>query len=196
MVLAMPTLMLNKAWIPIRVTTVEDALMKLFTGAARVVDEDYSVHDFESWAELKALEGKPCIRTGHLTIRVPEVIVLSVYADVPDRKLVFSRANVYKRDRYTCQYCGKRPDIKELTIEHIVPRSKGGPSSWTNCVLACFECNSKKANKSLVESGLKLRCRPTKPDWSPSLVLARVKNVPMSWEKFVSDAYWNTELKG
>lgn len=195
-VLSRPSLVLNRGWIPIRVTDVEDAITKLLTGAARAVTEDYTTYNFEDWTQLRVAEGEPCIRTYTLSIKIPEVIILSNYAEVPHRKLVFSRANVYKRDKYTCQFCGKRPAIKELTIDHVMPRSKGGISSWTNCVLACWTCNSKKADRSLAESGMKLLKRPAKPDWEPEFVVTRFSaNAPKCWEKFVSEAYWNVELK-
>lgn len=197
MVLELPTLVLNRNWVPIRVTTVEDAISKMFEGVAKAVAEDYSVYDFESWSEVAALESEPHIKTNLLKIRVPEVIVLGKYGDIPDRKLAFSRANIYKRDRYTCQYCGKRPDTEDLTIEHIVPRCRGGQSTWTNCVLACWTCNTKKADRTLAESGMKLISKPIKPDWSPRLVLGNIhrKNTPKNWEKFLNEAYWNVELK-
>lgn len=194
MVLSMPTLMLNRNWTPIRVTTVADALTKMFEGVAKAVDEEYATYDFDSWAELRVAENEPRIRTGHLELKVPDVIVLGTYGDVPDRKLAFSRANIYKRDRYTCQYCGKQ-GMQDLTIDHILPRSRGGVSSWSNCVLACWECNAKKADRTPSEAGLKLRVTPIKPHWHPRLVLARIRTAPKSWEKFVNDAYWNVELK-
>jgi 5-methylcytosine-specific restriction endonuclease McrA len=194
-VLAMPSLVLNRAWVPIRVTNVEDAITKLLTGAAKAVTEDYTTYNFEDWSQLRVAEGEPCIRTYTLSIRIPEVIILARYGEVPERKLVFSRANIYKRDRYTCQYCSRRLDMKELTIDHVFPRSKGGVSSWTNCVLSCWDCNSKKADKTLAESGLKLLKHPIKPNWSPRHVIARfTRNAPKVWEKFVSEAYWNVAL--
>ena len=194
MVLNDATLVLNKHWVPVDFTTVLDALCKLYAGSARAIKpDDFSVHDFNSWAQLKVADGAPCIRTARISIPVPEVIVLVRYGHVPDRGLAFSRGNIYKRDRYTCQYCGRRPGTAELTIDHVLPRSRGGISSWTNCVVACVQCNARKASKTLAESGLVLRRVPARPEWSPRLVVARVP-LKASWEKFVSDAYWNVEL--
>lgn len=194
MVLNDATLVLNRNWVPVDITTVLNALTKVYEGAARVIKaDDYSLHDFDSWAQLRVAEGAPCIRTATLEIPVPEVIVLAKYGDVPVRGVAFSRSNLYRRDRYTCQYCGAKPGTQELTIDHVLPRSRGGTSTWSNCVVACVKCNFKKANRTPVEAGLKLAKTPCKPTWTPKLTLARIP-YRASWEKFVSDAYWNTEL--
>lgn len=189
-VLERPVLQLNRNWLPIRVVSVRNAIIKLYEGVARaVLAEDYSVYDFDEWSKLSPVEGDPKLQSAHLFLRVPEVIVLCKYGEIPDRKMVFTRANIYRRDKYTCQYCGARPGMHELTIDHVLPVSRGGKSSWTNCVLACISCNFKKANRLPEEAGMKLKHRPVKPDWSPRLVLAKVRNTPKNWEKFVSEAY-------
>lgn len=191
----MPVLKLNKSWIPIGVTTVRTAMTLMFEERAKAVETgDFQTHDFESWVQLSALKDEPAIRTATLEIRIPEVVVLTNYSHTPDKHVTFSRANIYRRDRYTCQYCGKQPGTTELTIDHIIPRSRGGTSIWTNCVLACLPCNFRKADRTPAEAEMKLRNQPTKPEWSPKMVLGRVRNMPVSWERFVSDAYWNTEL--
>jgi 5-methylcytosine-specific restriction endonuclease McrA len=169
---------------------------KIFTGRARAIEIDnFNLHNFESWSQLAALKDQPGIRTATLHLRVPEVVVLTNYDSTPDKHLAFSRSNIYKRDKYTCQYCSVRPGASELTIDHIMPRSRGGKSSWLNCVIACIVCNRKKADRTLAQSGMKLKRLPVKPEWSPRIVLAKVRNIPVSWERFVSDAYWNVELK-
>ena len=195
MVLNASTLVLNRNWVPVDITTVLNALTKVYDGSARVVKaDDYTVHDFESWTQVSVAEGEPCVRTATLEIAIPEVIVLSKYSDVPVRGVAFSRSNLYRRDRYMCQYCGVRPGTQELTIDHVLPRSRGGTSTWTNCVVACVKCNFKKANRTPAEANFKLAKAPGKPNWTPKLVLARIP-YRASWEKFVSDAYWNAELK-
>lgn len=194
-VLALPALQLNKNWLPIRVITVAESVSMLFEGRAKAVDQDYSVYDFDAWSELRVQENEPYITTSRITFRIPDVIVLCAYGEIPQRKLPFSRANIYKRDNYSCQYCGKRPGTEELTIDHVVPKSRQGRTTWENCVLACVTCNRLKASKTLKEAGLELKRKPIKPTWSPRLVLSRVKNTPCSWEKFVNEAYWGVELK-
>jgi len=189
------TLVLNRNWRPLDFTTVLDALCKVYSGGARAMKpDDYTLHDFDSWAGLKLAAETPCVRTATLSIPVPEIIVLARFGKLPQRGVAFARSNIYKRDRFTCQYCGQRPGSAELTIDHIVPRSRGGVSSWTNCVVACVRCNSRKANRTPSEAGLLLRSKPLKPAFMPRLVLARVPCKP-SWEKFISDVYWNAELE-
>ncbi len=81
--------------------------------------------------------------------------------------MTFSRRNVAKRDHYTCQYCGAQPGAEGITIDHVVPRSQGGTSSWTNCVAACETCNAKKSDRTPDRAGMKLRRRPFRPEWKP-----------------------------
>lgn len=193
--LTRPALILNKNWTPIRIATVRDALIALFEGRAKAISvDDYGTYDFESWSKLALTKGEPFIYTATSTLRIPEIIVLNHYDKIPEPKVVFSRINIFRRDDYTCQYCSKKKATNKLTIDHVVPRSRGGKSTWTNCVVACWDCNSSKASKTLGESGLKLLRKPFKPEWTPRLVLKKVRNTPENWKKFLSEAYWNTEL--
>jgi len=194
-VLSQPTLVLNESWIAIHTVPVKHALRLLFTGAAKAIQpETYEVHEFETWADLAVLHGEPCIRTVALRIKVPEVIVLTRYNGLPDPSAVFTRRNLFRRDHNTCQYCGSRPGTSELSIDHVLPRSRGGKSSWQNCVLACMDCNRRKANRLPDEAGLKLSRPPIKPRWSP-LIEIPVARVRQSWERFVSDRYWDAPLE-
>jgi len=194
-VLEMPALVLNRGWVPIRTTSVRDAFCLMVRGAARAVEpETYQTFDFSSWAEIRAQEHEPHVRTVRLRLRVPEVILLWVYNKVPDREVVFSRRNLFKRDRNRCQYCGARPGTPELTIDHILPRSRGGTSSWTNCVLSCVPCNARKADRTPAEARLTVRTVPAKPAWKPHFTI-RVGEFRQSWKDFLSEAYWNVELQ-
>ncbi|MBI1849803.1 MAG: HNH endonuclease [Planctomycetes bacterium] len=188
------TLVLNRSWVAIHVTSVRTALSLVYQGCARIISpETYETHDFASWTDLSVANGDRCIRTVSLTIRVPEIIVLLAYDGIPKKEVPFSRKNIYKRDTYTCQYCGRRASSEDLSIDHIIPRSHGGRSSWTNCVLACIRCNVRKGNRTLREAGMTLLHKPQKPDWSPALTLTFGAKKE-SWEKFISDRYWNIEL--
>jgi 5-methylcytosine-specific restriction endonuclease McrA len=193
-VLQRPTLVLNRSWQPVGVSTVARSLLKVWNEVARFVDpHDYQLYDWEDWSRLAPRDGELFIRTGRLRLRVPEVVTLVDYDRVPDTRVTFSRRNIFKRDRYTCQYCGCQPGSEELTIDHVVPRSRGGVSSWENCVLACVACNKRKANRTPQEAGMRLRARPSRPSWRP--VYATHSQHIKSWQKFLSEAYWNVELE-
>lgn len=188
-------LVLNRHWIPIGTTSVRTALCLLYRAAARaVLPEDYSLHDFDSWSSLRLKENEPCIRTVALRLKVPEVVLLTQYSAIPFRKVTFSRKNIYRRDHFTCQYCGARPPVQDLSVDHVVPRSRGGRSSWTNCVLSCLRCNRRKANRALEESGMRLRKPPIEPSWTPCITVP-LGHRRTSWEQFISHEYWNVELE-
>ena len=142
-----PTLILNRNWQPINVATVARALILLWNDSAKVVDPvDYQLFDWSDWSQLVPDRDEPFIQSVRQKFRVPEVIALTKFDQLPTQSVTFSRRNVFKRDKLTCQYCGKQPGGEELTIDHVVPRAQGGQSSWTNCVLACVDCNSRKAD--------------------------------------------------
>jgi len=192
------TLVLNKLWNPIQVTTVREAIGLVAKGSAFVLEPGtYERHDLFSWADVskaKARVGEMVIRSPRMVLLPPEVIVLTNYDGQGEKSVVFSRRNLFKRDRYTCMYCGKQPGPEELTIDHVTPKSRGGISTWENCVLACIECNKRKANRTPAESDMKLRKAPKKPSWR---ILTQVspRDRRESWEAFLTKAYWEVELE-
>lgn len=193
-----PALVLNRAWVPIQVTTVREAIGLVAKGSALVVEpETFRSHDLKSWDDAsrakQALDGA-VVRSARLALLPPEVIVLTAYSGRGERSVIFSRKNLYKRDRTTCQYCGAQPGPEELTIDHVLPRSKGGASSWENCVLACVPCNRRKADRSPEQAGLRLRKAPRKPSWK-SLTHVPARERRESWSAFLSRAYWEVELE-
>jgi 5-methylcytosine-specific restriction endonuclease McrA len=197
-VLQRPTLVLNRRWTPIRTTPVQDAIGLVAKGTAVIIEPDsFEIHDLASWNDVSRARlriGEVVIRSPRLILVPPEVILLKTYEGQGGRAVVFSRKNLFKRDRYTCQYCGIQPGPEELTVDHVVPRSRGGVSSWENCVLACVECNKVKADRSPEKAGLKLRRSPKKPTWK-ALVQVPARDRRESWDKFLSRAYWEIELE-
>lgn len=189
-----PTLVLNRNWQPVHVATVARALVMLWNGSARIVDPaDYQLYDWSDWSRLKPIDGQPFVQSVRQKLRVPEVVALAKFDRLPTQTVAFSRRNVFQRDKMTCQYCGKQPGSEELTIDHVVPRSRGGQSTWTNCVLACIECNARKADRTPDEARMRLRTAPIRPMWKP--IYARRMERIESWSKFISEAYWNVELE-
>jgi len=192
-ILERPTLVLNRNWQPVNVATVARSLVMLWNESARVVDpHDFRLYDWADWSKLPPTEGELCVRSVNARFRVPEVITLAHYDRLPTAAVAFSRRNVFKRDHYACQYCGVQPGGEELTIDHVVPRSQGGTSTWENCVLACVACNKTKADRTPAQAGMRLRKQPIRPQWKPLYAVHQVRIA--SWSKFVSEAYWNVEL--
>jgi 5-methylcytosine-specific restriction endonuclease McrA len=193
-ILERPTLVLNRSWQPVHVATVARSLTMLWNESAYVVDpDDFQQHTWADWARLAPRDGEPFIRAVSFRLRVPEVLTLRRHDRPRQNAVTFSRRNVFKRDHTTCQYCGARPGSEELTIDHIVPRSQGGLTTWENCVLACVSCNARKANRTPDQAGMKLRRLPFRPAWKP---LYHASNIRIaSWSRFLSEAYWNVSLE-
>jgi 5-methylcytosine-specific restriction endonuclease McrA len=193
-VLQRPTLILNRNWQPVNVATVARALVLLWNDAARVVDpNNFQLYTWDDWSQLRPDEDERFIQAVRLRLRVPEVIVLADYDRLPNAAVSFSRRNIFKRDHWACQYCGCQPASDELTIDHVTPRSHGGTSTWENCVLACIDCNKRKADRTPRQAGMKLRAVPVRPLWQP--FYARDNRRIESWSKFISESYWNVPLE-
>lgn len=183
-VLRSKALVLNRSFLPIHITTVRRACVLLFQGIARAVDADCQTFDFGGWRE-RLEEGESLgLVTG--TMPVPRVIVLVTYDRVPRRHLRFSRHNVYSRDRDTCQYCGRRLPRSELNLDHVVPRSQGGLSTWDNVVCSCHTCNRRKGGNTPEQSGIRLLRRPVRPAWTPFLGETFGQPRYREWRPFLS----------
>ena len=193
-VLQRPTLVLNRNWQPVRVATVARALVLLWNETAQVVDPaDYQTYDWADWSRFRPRDNESFVQAVRFRLRVPEVVTLTGYDRLPQAAVTFSRRNIFKRDRFACQYCGRQPGSEELTLDHVVPRAQGGESNWTNCVLACVTCNKRKADRTPEQAGMRLRRKPVRPTWRPLYAAHNVRIA--SWSTFVSEAYWNVELQ-
>jgi 5-methylcytosine-specific restriction endonuclease McrA len=190
-------LVLNRSFLPIHVTSVRRAFTLLYQDIARVVNEEYRTFDFQSWQELAVARDAESIGSVRGRIRVPRVIVLVAFDRIPKRHVRFSRLNIYARDDFTCQYCGDHPPRQELNLDHVVPRSLGGRSTWENVVCSCLECNRRKGGRTPRQAGLKLRRKPARPQWTPFVNLMLANARYKEWRPFlnvVDASYWNTEL--
>jgi 5-methylcytosine-specific restriction endonuclease McrA len=194
-ILDQPALVLNRHWVPIHLTTARHALMLVYQRVARAVHPaDLSLHQFQTWADLRVPDDTPCVRTVSQRIAVPEVVVLERYGRIPNRTVPFNRKNLFARDEYCCQYCGSRLETRDLTIDHVVPRVQGGISSWENCVLACITCNRRKAHRTPDGAGMRLKRSPHRPRWTPRHLFTGMPR-RASWERIIGDAYWNVRLE-
>lgn len=195
-----PVLVLNKGWKPVGTVSLQRAIIMLFsdyeddTPKAKIIEpESYAVMTWEDWSKLKPRVDDAVIRAANVVFRCPEVIMLTRYDKFPEPKSHFSRRTLYKRDRYTCQYCLCKPGTEELTIDHIIPRSRGGLTTWENCALACVECNARKANRTPEEAKMTLHCVPKKP--KVNLFRSDLLKPVKSWEAFLGAAYWEVPLQ-
>ena len=190
-------LILNHSYLPIHVTSVRRAFSLLYQGIAWAVNEQYQTFDFNSWSHLSVSVRDESIGLVNRVIRVPRVILLVGYDRVPKRQVRFSRYNIYARDKCTCQYCGAKLPRHDLNLDHVIPRSRGGTSTWENVVCSCHLCNRRKGGRTPHEAKMSLFKRPYKPKWTPFMQetfnLSRYKE----WLPFLSTvdvSYWNTEL--
>jgi 5-methylcytosine-specific restriction endonuclease McrA len=181
------TLVLNRSWRPVHVTTVRRALCMVFREAARIVcPESLSIYTFDEWTEQPVRLADRAIRSPRIRIRAPEVVLLVHYDRIPCHEAPFTRRNLFLRDDFTCQYCGRRCSTDHLSVDHVLPRSRGGATSWENCVLACVGCNARKADRTLKEAGLHLLRPPVRPRWTPYLNLRPSQRMD-SWARFAPE---------
>lgn len=195
-ILGSNVLVLNKSYLPVNVTTVKRAFVLLYEGIARALDEQYQTFDFNSWSELAVALDRQHIGLVNRAIRVPRVILLVSYDRVPKRHVRFNRYNIYARDKNTCQYCGKKGTKRDLNIDHVIPRSRGGKSVWANVVCSCLRCNRVKGGRTPKEARMKLRALPKRPSWTPFLPIGEAIRYK-EWKpflNFVDASYWEAEL--
>jgi 5-methylcytosine-specific restriction endonuclease McrA len=192
-------LVLNRNWAALRVITAAEALADLFVGRVEAVDENYRAYNFPSWHVLSEYahefepEGRSFVKTVASAVLVPSVVRLLRFDRIRRRSVRLSRKNVYLRDNYTCQYTGRKLPASRLNLDHVIPTSRGGKTTWENLVCCCVEVNMIKGNKTPREAGLKLIRQPKRPD--PTELLFRSHRFRHdTWKHFVDTAYWNTEL--
>lgn len=160
-------LLLNATYEPLSFISLKRAVVLVLKEKAEVVEE--------------VVERK--LRTEQTTFPYPVVIRLISYVPVPRRVTIpLTRRSLLSRDHYTCQYCGATD--QPLTIDHVVPRSKGGKTEWTNVVAACGSCNRRKGNKALSETKMTLRSKPTKPTYMAVILLGQAKENE-TWQRYI-----------
>ncbi len=191
-------LVLNKSFLPVHVTTVRRAFCLLYSGIAKAVNSQYETFDYESWSQISIERSDETVGLIDRVIKVPRVILLLAYDRVPKRRVRFSRYNIFARDRNTCQYCGKKFSRSELNLDHVIPRSQGGISSWENVVCSCHSCNRHKGGRTPTQAKMKLIGQPRRPAWTPPLNVSLHEIMRKEWAPFldfmVDVSYWNTEL--
>ena len=203
-------LVLNKHYQAVRIVNVRRAFSMLCKQLAEVIHietaRDGTVSrwqnlDFDSWQELSELhaqfepDGFDWVRTVRFPIAVPRIIRLLGYDRLPRQDVKFNRRNIFARDANRCQYCGKRFGTSELSLDHVVPRSQQGPTTWDNIVTCCIACNVRKGGRTPEQANMKLLAKPVKPRRSPSVQVRIGDARYASWKQFLDEAYWTVELK-
>jgi 5-methylcytosine-specific restriction endonuclease McrA len=198
-------LVLNRLFMAVHIVPVRRAFCLLCKDLAEVVsmeDGQYATYDFTTWREVSEYraqffrqEDDDWLRTVNCEIQVPRVIRLVGYEKLPKQTVKFNRRNIFARDNNQCQYCGKRFSISELSLDHVVPRSQDGKSTWENIVCACLSCNVRKGGRTPRQAHMTLIRKPEKPKRSPMLSLKLSHRKYQSWRTFLDNAYWSVELK-
>jgi len=193
-------LVLNRSFYAVQITSWQRALTLVYSDHASVVDQEYRTYSFDDWRQFSSeIKSNPAgfVYTPNFRIAIPDVIALKLYDRLPTTEVKFSRRNIYEHYEYRCCYCGKKFASSELNLEHVIPRSRGGKTGWSNIVTACIPCNLKKADRLPHEAGMLLLIKPCKPKWrgSLSLMLNSSVKIRSSWQRFIDSVYWNEELE-
>ncbi len=171
------TLLLNITYEPLRIISWQKAITLLTLGKVEVIEEyDHEIHSVS------------------FSIQLPSVVrLLYLVKRRRQQEVKFSRKNIYARDNGRCQYCGIHLQPKEITYDHVIPKSHGGNTTWENVVTCCIACNGKKANRTPKQANMTLRKIPKKPYWQNFLQLTiGLKRTPDSWRDYL---YWNVRLE-
>jgi len=198
-------LVLNRLYMAVNIISARRAfslLSKEHAEVVAVIDDRYNTYNFESWVEVSRARDRwkdsdevEWVRSISFEVMVPRVIRLLVYDRLPQARIKFTRRNVFARDENRCQYCGHRYPTDELSLDHVIPRSRGGRTTWENLVCSCTRCNARKGGRLPEEAGLRLVRKPVKPRRSPVIRLKLRKDKYRSWKAFLDNAYWSVELE-
>lgn len=193
-------LVLNRLWQAVNIVGVQRGFSLLLQDHAQAIftrDKSFRLMNSEEWLGLS--EGKDqesalgltetsegYIQTVRLKILIPKVLLLRTYSQVPSHEVKFSRENLFERDHYKCQYCGKQMEASLLNMDHVIPRDQGGKTSWENIVTACIQCNSKKANRLPHQANMHLIKKPERPRWRPFVSSLIGQNYESDWDHFLN----------
>lgn len=185
--LRVPVLVLNRVFQPLRVTTTRRAMRMLFCGSARALDERGELYDFVRWQRLPIRPGvDDALPVVGGSLRVPRIIHLRRFARLWRPAVRLTRRNVMLRDGHRCQYCGRTASERQLNIDHVLPRARGGQDSWDNLVTACQACNRRKGQQTPREAGMPLLRGVAAPHWSLGAQLLNGQPAAFpEWEPFL-----------
>lgn len=170
------TLLLAASYEPIDIISWQEAVRLITLDKAEVIEE----YEDE-------------LHSTYLIIKMPAVIRLLNLFRKRKKKVKFSRVNIYSRDKFSCQYCGKKGKMNNFTFDHVLPRAQGGKTTWENIVTCCPECNCKKDNRTPQQAKMKLLSIPVQPQWLPAVTIRLSRrSMPEMWRDYL---YWNIGLE-
>ena len=183
-------LQLNRHWVPVYIETIRDALVKVFAETAVLVDsETFITYSFEEWAKLPVCEQDGFIQTVSSRVRLLPgstlIIVATKYDKIPVFDVKLTRRNLLTRDQHRCSYTGEKLTLKDATIDHVIPRSRGGMTTWDNVVSACRKCNIKKGNRTPSEANMMLIRKPKSPTIITYMHMSYQFRHDPSWKKYL-----------
>ncbi|MFH1228534.1 MAG: HNH endonuclease [Planctomycetota bacterium] len=188
-------LVLNKFYTAIRLITARRAFTLLAKNYAEVIAKNnghFTNYNLDNWIESSGNGNgnhpdDEYVHTANWKIKLPRVIRLFRYNKYPRRNLKFNRHNIITRDNGQCQYCGKKLPVSELSIDHIIPRSRGGAYSWENVVASCSRCNTRKGGHLPEEAGMKLLKKPITPAYDPFMTGKLTEPRYSLWKDFINE---------
>ncbi|MEM6777875.1 MAG: HNH endonuclease [Planctomycetota bacterium] len=196
-VLQSNVLVLNRFYMAIRVVNVRRAMTLLYRDCAEVIDteeQQYVSYDFDSWCELSQLasmEKQPdedYLQAVDFEVKVPRIVRLTRFDRMPAQTVRFNRKNLFARDDHRCQYCGRAEPMHKLSLDHVVPRSHGGATTWENIVCCCLRCNSRKGGRTPQQARMTLLTKPAKPRFNPLMLQSFDDPRYESWKTFLASS--------
>ncbi|ADG67037.1 HNH endonuclease [Planctopirus limnophila DSM 3776] len=189
-------LALNRHYAAVQVISAKRAFCLLAKELAEVISVEegsYQSLDFGQWLEISQIkaslgdyeEDADWVQSVSFAIQVPKIIRLLSYDRMPRNAVKFNRRNIFLRDENRCQYCGKKFSLHKLSLDHVMPKSRGGPTSWENIVCSCLDCNVRKGGRTPHEAGMKLMSTPSKPSRSPTMQQHLDSSKYRSWKAFI-----------
>ncbi len=186
-------LVLNRLWQAVNIIGSKRAFSLLFQDHARVIhsaEEDFHVLQFTEWIDYSITnssnDGGEYVHTVRWEIRVPKILLLTHYDRLPMKEVKFTRQNLFERDNFTCQYCRKTHSQKNLNLDHVIPRERGGKTTWENIVTSCLRCNSRKGNRLPHEASMHLNRKPHRPKFRPFINFVLGSDLDESWLNFLN----------
>lgn len=185
-------LVLNRLWQAVNIVGVQRSFSLLLQDHAQVIhtgDENFRIMDSTEWLALSELEvpndNEAYVQTVRMRIRVPKVLLLRNYDQLPVQEVRFSRESLFERDNHRCQYCGNAFEEMHLNMDHVIPRDRGGRTSWENIVTSCIKCNTRKANRLPHQADMHLIKKPERPKWRPFISSLIGQDYDSDWDNFI-----------